>query len=191
MESAFSNAFRKAVEMSEEKRLVNLDAPLLNVKGLDVDFKTEDGNFRAVKSLDFSVNAGETLAIVGESGSGKSVTSLSIMRLIEFGGGKITSGEVLFNDKSAVRDLTKLSQSQMNSVRGKNIAMIFQEPMTSLNPVFTIGDQIGEAIRLHQGVHTRKCVRKRLPCLKKCVFPMPRGCLIGTRTSFRVVCVKG
>ncbi|MCT6887920.1 ATP-binding cassette domain-containing protein, partial [Bartonella apis] len=137
--------------MSEEKRLVNLDAPLLNVKGLDVDFKTEDGNFRAVKSLDFSVNAGETLAIVGESGSGKSVTSLSIMRLIEFGGGKISSGEVLFNDKSAVRDLTKLSQSQMNSVRGKNIAMIFQEPMTSLNPVFTIGDQIGEAIRLHQG----------------------------------------
>ena len=177
MESAFSNAFRKAVEMSEEKRLVNLDAPLLNVKGLDVDFKTEDGNFRAVKSLDFSVNAGETLAIVGESGSGKSVTSLSIMRLIEFGGGKISSGEVLFNDKSAVRDLTKLTQSQMNSVRGKNIAMIFQEPMTSLNPVFTIGDQIGEAIRLHQGGTHKEVRQEALAMLEKVRIPDAKGLL--------------
>ena len=149
----------------------------MQVKGLSVDFKTEDGIFRAVNTLDFSVNAGETLAIVGESGSGKSVTSLSIMRLIEFGGGKISQGEVFFNSKNNTEDLTKLTQPQMNKVRGKNIAMIFQEPMTSLNPVFTIGDQIGEAIRLHQGGTHKEVRHEALAMLEKVRIPDAKGLL--------------
>lgn len=154
-----------------------MDAPLLQVKGLSVDFKTEDGVFRAVKSLDFTVNAGETLAIVGESGSGKSVTSLSIMRLIEFGGGKIAEGEILFNHPEGVTDFAKMSMSQMNKVRGKDIAMIFQEPMTSLNPVFTIGDQIGEAIRLHQGGTHKEVRAEALAMLEKVRIPDAKGLL--------------
>lgn len=154
-----------------------MGAPLLQVKGLSVDFKTEDGVFRAVKSLDFSVNAGETLAIVGESGSGKSVTSLSIMRLIEFGGGTIAEGEVLFNRPEGITDLTKLTMPQMNKVRGKDMAMIFQEPMTSLNPVFTIGDQIGEAIRLHQGGTHREVQAEALAMLEKVRIPDAKGLL--------------
>lgn len=151
--------------------------PLLQVSGLSVDFKTEDGAFRAVNSLDFTVGAGETLAIVGESGSGKSVTSLAIMRLIEFGGGKIADGQVLLNRPAGITDLTKLSLPEMNSIRGKDIAMIFQEPMTSLNPVFTIGDQIGEAIRLHQGGSRREVRAEALAMLEKVRIPDAKGLL--------------
>ncbi|WP_297323549.1 ABC transporter ATP-binding protein [uncultured Bartonella sp.] len=163
--------------MSQVTRSVNTDMPLLQVNGLSVDFKTEDGIFHAVKALDFSVNAGETLAIVGESGSGKSVTSLSIMRLIEFGGGKISHGQVFFNNKNTLEDLVRLTQPQMNKVRGKNIAMIFQEPMTSLNPVFTIGDQIGEAIRLHQGGTHKEVRQEALAMLEKVRIPDAKGLL--------------
>ncbi len=172
-----SNECRKVVEMSQVTRSVNTDMPLLQVNGLSVDFKTEDGIFHAVKALDFSVNAGETLAIVGESGSGKSVTSLSIMRLIEFGGGKISHGQVFFNNKNTLEDLVRLTQPQMNKVRGKNIAMIFQEPMTSLNPVFTIGDQIGEAIRLHQGGTHKEVRQEALAMLEKVRIPDAKGLL--------------
>ncbi|WP_333629698.1 dipeptide ABC transporter ATP-binding protein [Achromobacter insolitus] len=126
-------------------------APLLSVRGVSVDFNTENGVFRAVDSLDFEVRPGRTLAIVGESGSGKSVTSMAIMRLTDYTNGRIATGQILFRD-SADReiDLTAASDEDMRAIRGNDIAMIFQEPMTSLNPVFTIGDQIVEAIMLHQ-----------------------------------------
>ncbi|WP_447920688.1 ABC transporter ATP-binding protein [Achromobacter aegrifaciens] len=126
-------------------------APLLSVRGVSVDFNTENGVFRAVDSLDFEVRPGRTLAIVGESGSGKSVTSMAIMRLTDYTSGRIATGQILFRD-SADRevDLTTASDEQMRAIRGNDIAMIFQEPMTSLNPVFTVGDQIVEAIMLHQ-----------------------------------------
>ncbi|ALX85055.1 glutathione ABC transporter ATP-binding protein [Achromobacter denitrificans] len=134
--------------------------PLLSVRGVSVDFNTENGVFRAVENLDFDVRPGKTLAIVGESGSGKSVTSMAIMRLTDYNNGRIATGQILFRD-SADRevDLTAASDEQMRAIRGNDIAMIFQEPMTSLNPVFTIGDQIIEAIMLHQQL-SRSAARK-------------------------------
>ncbi len=116
--------------------------PLLSVENLSVEF----GSSRVVDDLSFTVEAGKTVAVVGESGSGKSVTSLSTMRLADMMGAKYATGRILFND----RDLLKASQKEMRSIRGKEIAMIFQEPMTSLNPVFTIGDQICEVLMLHE-----------------------------------------
>ncbi|MGA2172751.1 MAG: ABC transporter ATP-binding protein [Sedimentisphaerales bacterium] len=122
------------------------DGVLLNVKGLCVNFFTEDGVARAVQDVSFPVKRGQTFALVGESGCGKSVTALSIMRLIPDPPGKIVAGEITFNK----RNLLALSERRMRSVRGNRIAMIFQEPMTSLNPVYTVGEQIVEAIVLHQ-----------------------------------------
>ncbi|SAL63281.1 oligopeptide/dipeptide ABC transporter ATPase [Caballeronia terrestris] len=124
---------------------------VIEVNGLSVTFRAGVKLVEAVKQLSFTVDRGETLAIVGESGSGKSVTSLALMRLVEHGGGRIAGGSIAFrrrNDK--VLDLASATNSTMRTIRGADIAMIFQEPMTSLNPVFTVGDQIAEAIALHQ-----------------------------------------
>ncbi len=134
--------------------------PLLSVRGISVDFNTENGVFRAVENLDFDVRPGKTLAIVGESGSGKSVTSMAIMRLTDYNNGRIATGQILFRDGDDREvDLTAASDERMRAIRGNDIAMIFQEPMTSLNPVFTIGDQIIEAIMLHQQL-SRSAARK-------------------------------
>jgi len=128
------------------------DNQVLSARDLNVRFSHEGRTIEAVRNLNFHVNRGETLAIVGESGSGKSVTSLALMRLIEQGGGQISQGDVLFRRRNAqVVDLTAASQAAMRELRGADIAMIFQEPMTSLNPVFPVGEQIAESIRLHQG----------------------------------------
>jgi len=128
------------------------DNQVLSARDLNVQFTHEGRTIDAVRNLSFHVNRGETLAIVGESGSGKSVTSLALMRLIEQGGGKINLGDVLFRRRNAqIVDLTAASQAAMRELRGADIAMIFQEPMTSLNPVFPVGEQIAESIRLHQG----------------------------------------
>nr|WP_198512841.1 dipeptide ABC transporter ATP-binding protein [Achromobacter ruhlandii] len=130
------------------------------MRGVSVDFNTENGVFRAVENLDFDVRPGKTLAIVGESGSGKSVTSMAIMRLTDYNNGRIAAGKILFRDGADREvDLTAASDEQMRAIRGNDIAMIFQEPMTSLNPVFTIGDQIVEAIMLHQQL-SRSAARK-------------------------------
>ncbi|ACC73346.1 dipeptide ABC transporter ATP-binding protein [Paraburkholderia phymatum] len=124
---------------------------VVDIDHLTVAFRRGDTTFNAVRDLSFTVDRGETLAIVGESGSGKSVTSLALMRLVEHGGGRIASGSIAFRRRNgSVLDLAQASQATMRSIRGADIAMIFQEPMTSLNPVFTVGDQIGEAISLHQ-----------------------------------------
>ncbi len=136
------------------------------MRGVSVDFNTDTGGFRAVDNLDFDVRPGRTLAIVGESGSGKSVTSMAIMRLTDYNGGRISTGQILFRDDDDREvDLTQASDEQMRAIRGNDIAMIFQEPMTSLNPVFTIGDQIVEAIMLHQQLSrsaARQSARKLL-----------------------------
>ncbi|AUT47488.1 dipeptide ABC transporter ATP-binding protein [Achromobacter sp. AONIH1] len=135
-------------------------APLLSVRGVSVDFNTDNGVFRAVENLDFDVRPGKTLAIVGESGSGKSVTSMAIMRLTDYTNGRIASGQILFRDGAGQEiDLARASEERMRAIRGNDIAMIFQEPMTSLNPVFTVGDQIIEAIMLHQQL-SRGAARK-------------------------------
>ncbi len=136
------------------------------MRGVSVDFTTDAGVFRAVDNLDFEVRPGRTLAIVGESGSGKSVTSMAIMRLTDYSGGRIATGQILFRDGDDREvDLTAATDEQMRAIRGNDIAMIFQEPMTSLNPVFTIGDQIVEAIMLHQQLSrsaARQAARKLL-----------------------------
>ncbi|KAB2688202.1 ABC transporter ATP-binding protein [Brucella pseudogrignonensis] len=127
---------------------LSVSKPLLTVEGLSVEF----GASRVVDDLSFSVAPGRTLAVVGESGSGKSITSLSIMRLADMSGAKFPNGRILFNGPDGERDLLKADQKAMRGIRGKDIAMIFQEPMTSLNPVFTIGNQISEVLMLHEGM---------------------------------------
>jgi oligopeptide/dipeptide ABC transporter ATP-binding protein len=128
------------------------DTPLLEIKNLTLAFNTERGQIRPVQQIDFCVYPGQTVALVGESGCGKSVTSLSILGLIPSPPGEVIGGEIFFDG----RDLLKLTERQMRQVRGREIAMIFQEPMTSLNPVYTIGDQISEAVILHQKVSATK-----------------------------------
>ncbi len=129
------------------------DARVVQVSGLNVHFRSSEGVVHAVRDVGFHVDRGETLAIVGESGSGKSVTSLALMRLVEFGGGRITSGALLLRRRNGtVIDMAGASAAGLRGLRGADIAMIFQEPMTSLNPSFTVGWQIAEALRLHQGM---------------------------------------
>jgi len=132
-------------------------SPLLEVDGLRTHFFTRDGIVRAVDGVSLHVHAGETLAVVGESGCGKSVMSLSILRLIASPPGRIVSGRLLFQE----RNLLELDEAGMRAIRGNEIAMIFQEPMTSLNPVLTVGRQIGEALTLHRGL-ARKAARERV-----------------------------
>src|SRR5512138_3531674 len=129
-----------------------MNETLLKVQGLRTQFNTEEGLVEAVDGVDFELNRGETLGIVGESGCGKSVTGLSIMNLIRPPRGKIAGGKIEYLRGSEVIEITRLGihSPEMRSIRGKEIAMIFQEPMTSLNPVFTIGEQIMEAVILHQ-----------------------------------------
>ncbi|WNN45787.1 glutathione ABC transporter ATP-binding protein GsiA [Winslowiella toletana] len=132
---------------------------VLAVRNLSVSFTHEGVTTPAVRQLSLEVRRGETLAIVGESGSGKSVTSLALMRLIEQGGGKMDSGEIWLRRRNGkVLDLATARQSQMRTIRGADMAMIFQEPMTSLNPVFPVGEQIAESIRLHQGLNHRQAL---------------------------------
>ncbi|PLV59222.1 ABC transporter ATP-binding protein [Thermotoga sp. KOL6] len=142
--------------------------PLLRVENLKTYFYTEDGIVRAVDGVSFEVAEGETLGIVGESGSGKSVTSLSIMKLLDQNG-RIVDGKVLFKGKN----LLELSENDMRKIRGKEIAMIFQEPMVALNPVFTIGDQIMEAIMLHQNVSEKEAREMAIDLLRKVGIPEP------------------
>ncbi|MES2766999.1 MAG: ABC transporter ATP-binding protein [Bacteroidota bacterium] len=147
---------------------------LLEVEGLVTEFKSENYTTRAVDNVSFSVGRGKTLGIVGESGSGKSVTSLSIMRLIASPPGKITSGRALFHeDDGKIVDLFALSEEEMRQYRGNRIAMIFQEPMTSLNPVFTCGDQVIEAIMLHRKVSHKEAEARTLDLFKEVQLPRP------------------
>jgi len=135
---------------------------LLKVKNLKTYFFTHEGTVKAVDEVSFSVNQGKTLGLVGESGCGKSVTALSIMRLIPNPPGKIVSGEIWFEGKN----LLKLNEKEIRKIRGKKISMIFQEPMTSLDPVFTIGHEIVEAIQLHQGLNKDEAKKKAIEALK-------------------------
>jgi oligopeptide/dipeptide ABC transporter ATP-binding protein len=136
--------------------------PLLEVKGLHTEFRTGAGLVRAVDGISYTVEHGETVAIVGESGSGKSVSALSVMRLIPDPPGRITAGEVLFNG----RDLRGISEVEMREIRGRDIGMVFQEPMTSLNPVLTIGRQITESLEQHQGVDRAAADRRAVELLE-------------------------
>lgn len=148
------------------------DRNVLEVQGLTVRFDTSERSVVAVKDLGFHVQAGEVLAIVGESGSGKSVTSLSIMRLIEHGGGTIASGKISFTRRNGGKlDLSKAADSVMRTIRGGEISMIFQEPMTSLNPVFSVGTQVAETVMLHQGLSHAEAEAEALRMLELVRIP--------------------
>src|SRR5436309_9204957 len=141
---------------------------LLEIRNLQTHFKTRAGLVRAVDGVSFYVDRGELLGVVGESGCGKSITALSIMRLIA-PPGKIVSGEILFEDKN----LLALSDERMRAIRGDDIAMIFQDPMTSLNPVYTVGEQIAEALRLHRKLSRKDARRATIEAMKEVSIPDP------------------
>ena len=143
------------------------EAPILKVENLRTYFRTRWGTVKAVDGVNFELRRGETLGIVGESGSGKSVTMLSMMRLIPIPPGRIVEGSITLDGE----DLLQLSESEMSKVRGSKIALIIQDPMTSLNPVFSIGNQVTEAIRIHQDIPRRTVMEKALEVLRKVNIP--------------------
>jgi peptide/nickel transport system ATP-binding protein/oligopeptide transport system ATP-binding protein len=142
---------------------------LLEVRDLRTYFYTDDGVVKAVDGVEFEVKAGETIGIVGESGCGKSITAMSILRLIQSPPGKIVSGEILFEGE----DLTKVSEKRIREIRGNSISMIFQEPMTSLNPVFTAGYQIEEILKLHQNLDEKEAREKAIEMIRMVGIPNP------------------
>ena len=144
-------------------------APLLQIRNLKTHFQTEAGTAKAVDGVNFDIFPGEVVGLVGESGSGKSVTALSIIRLIPDPPGKIVDGSILFKDQ----DLLKISWDEIRDIRGKEISMIFQEPMTSLNPVFTIGMQVMEAVLAHEKVSKEEAIRRSVQMLEMVGIPDP------------------
>jgi peptide/nickel transport system ATP-binding protein len=142
---------------------------LLDVKGLKTHFKTDEGWVHAVDGVDLAIDAGETLGVVGESGCGKSVTAFSIMRLIPIPPAKIVAGEILWRG----RNLVDFDDAQMRAIRAREIAMVFQEPMTSLNPVYSAGEQIAEVVRLHQGLSRKAALERATEMLRLVRIPHP------------------
>ncbi|WP_279029655.1 ATP-binding cassette domain-containing protein, partial [Gibbsiella quercinecans] len=151
---------------------------VLSVRDLSVNFASEEGSVAAVRQLSFDVDRGETLAIVGESGSGKSVTSLALMRLLAANGQIAPGGSMLFRRRNGdVLDLAQAEQGTLRHMRGADMAMIFQEPMTSLNPVFPVGEQIAESLRLHQGMDHARARREALHMLERVRIPEAKNIL--------------
>jgi peptide/nickel transport system ATP-binding protein len=142
---------------------------LLDIRGLKTHFKTDDGMVRAVDGVDFAIDRGETLGVVGESGCGKTVTAMTVLKLIQMPPGQIVAGSILWQG----RDLVPLGPDEMRPLRSKEIAIIFQEPMTSLNPVYTVGHQIAETIRLHEGLNKRDATDRAIEMLRLVHIPTP------------------
>jgi peptide/nickel transport system ATP-binding protein len=143
---------------------------MLEIQGLKTHFKTDDGWLHAVDGVDISIDAGETVCVVGESGCGKSVTAKTVMKLIDMPPGKIVAGRVMWQG----RDLVPLSAAEMQKIRAKEIAIIFQEPMTSLNPVYTVGEQIAESVRLHEGLSKKAAMDRAVEMLERVRIPTPQ-----------------
>ena len=160
---------------------------VLQVRNLKTYFYTEEGTVPAVDGLDFDLHKGETLAIVGESGCGKSVTSLSILRIVPTPPGKILDGEILYKGE----DLLKKTEKQRRSIRGNEISMIFQEPLTSLNPVFTIGRQITDILCMHQGMKKKEAYEKAVESSKRYASPRRKRWSTIIRTSSPAACASG
>jgi peptide/nickel transport system ATP-binding protein len=142
---------------------------LLEIRGLKTHFRTDDGMVRAVDGVDLTIDRGETLGVVGESGCGKTVTAMTVLKLIQMPPGKIVDGSVLWQG----RDLVPLAAEEMRKIRSKEIAIIFQEPMTSLNPVYTVGQQIAESIRLHEGLNRHDAMDRAVEMLRLVNIPTP------------------
>ncbi|TXL70340.1 ABC transporter ATP-binding protein [Vineibacter terrae] len=143
---------------------------LLEIKGLKTHFATDDGMVRSVDGVDLSIDRGETVGVVGESGCGKTVTALSVLKLIAMPPGRIVAGQILWQG----RDLVPLGADEMRKIRAKEIAIVFQEPMTSLNPVYTVGDQIAEVIRLHEGLGRKAALDRAAEMLRVVNIPNPQ-----------------
>ena len=143
--------------------------PLLDIRGLKTHFRTDDGMVRAVDGVDLAINRGETVGVVGESGCGKTVTAMTVLKLIQMPPGQIVAGSILWQG----RDLVPLGPDDMRKLRSKEIAIIFQEPMTSLNPVYTVGHQIAETIRLHEGLNKREATDRAIEMLRLVHIPTP------------------
>ncbi|GGB04522.1 ABC transporter ATP-binding protein [Allosediminivita pacifica] len=156
-----------------------LDHPIARIEQLRVQFQTKHGLVTGVEDVSFDINPGETVCVVGESGSGKSVSSLALMRLIEFGGGEIANGRLIFDRRDGEDvDLAKADQDLMRTIRGNEIGMIFQEPMTALNPVFTVGRQLTEGLRVHHGLSRKAAEAEALDLLKQVRIPEPERRLV-------------
>ena len=167
------NLINKTVKLQMKNASLK-KSPILDVNSLKVNFQTKTGKVTGVKDLSFSIFPGETVCLVGESGSGKSVSSLSIMRLVEFGGGKIDSGSIMFSSNSkAEKDLIDFNQKDMRGIRGNEIGMVFQEPMTALNPVFTVKRQLTEGLRIHKKMGKKEAQLEALNLLKSVRIPEP------------------
>jgi peptide/nickel transport system ATP-binding protein len=145
--------------------------PLLEIRGLKTHFATDDGMVHAVDGVDMTLDAGETLGVVGESGCGKSVTAMTVMKLLAMPPARIVAGQVMWQG----RDLIPLPMAEMQKIRAKEIAMIFQEPMTSLNPVYTVGEQIAEVIRLHEGLNRKAALDRAVEMLQLVRIANPQG----------------
>src|ERR1700733_7084020 len=162
--------------MSGESRVMDLDgkpasgAPLLDIRGLKTHFATDDGIVQAVDGVDLTVERGETVCVVGKSGCGKTVTALSVLKLIAMPPGRIAGGQILWQG----RGIVPLPADEMNRIRAREIAIVFQEPMTSLNPVYTIGDQIGEVIALHEALSRRAVLERTIEMLALVQIPNPK-----------------
>src|SRR6202048_3173837 len=144
---------------------------LLDIRGLKTHFATDDGIVQAVDGVDLTVERGETVCVVGESGCGKTVTALSVLKLIAMPQGRIVGGQILWQG----RDIVPLAADEMNRIRAREIAIVFQEPMTSLNPVYTIGDQIGEVIAVHEGLNRRAVLERTIEMLALVQIPNPKA----------------
>jgi peptide/nickel transport system ATP-binding protein len=163
---------------------LTLAQPLLQIRNLRTHFATDEGIVRAVDGVDLAVARGETLGIVGESGCGKTVTALSVLKLIAIPPGRIVSGEILWQG----RDLVPLGASELRKVRSKEIGIIFQEPMTSRNPVYTVGEQIAEVVRLHERLVRRAAFDKAVEMLRLVHLPTRNGGCATIRTSSPAAC---
>ncbi|KJS53052.1 methionine ABC transporter ATP-binding protein, partial [Streptomyces rubellomurinus subsp. indigoferus] len=146
---------------------LEVGTPLLEVKDLHVEFHTRDGIAKAVNGVNYSVAAGETLAVLGESGSGKSVTAQTIMGILDMPPGKVTKGEILFRG----RDMLKMSNEERRQIRGQKIAMIFQDALSALNPVLSVGYQLGEMFRVHQGASKKEAKAKAVELMERVRIP--------------------
>ncbi|WP_439575869.1 ABC transporter ATP-binding protein [Phreatobacter sp.] len=145
-------------------------APLLDIRGLKTWFKTDDGMVQSVDGVDISIGAGETVCVVGESGCGKTVTAMSVLKLIPMPPGRIVDGQIIWQG----RDIVPLGKDEMNKIRSKEIAIVFQEPMTSLNPVYTVGEQIAEVVRLHEKLNRKQAMEKTVEMLSLVQIPNPQ-----------------
>ncbi len=148
---------------------MNVTQRLLDIRGLKTHFKTDDGWLHAVDGVDIGIDRGETVCVVGESGCGKSVTAMSVLKLLPMPPGRIVAGEILWQG----RDIVPMQEAAMQQIRMKEIAIVFQEPMTSLNPVYTVGEQIAEGLRLHEGMDRKQALERAVEMLKLVRIPTP------------------